>query len=564
MAEVEVSPVDATMNNNGAWHAVLVVEGVRTSDGREFTPNSLRWRTLPIPLMWQQQTSEQHKGAVVVGKISRIERQENGEVHGWGTFDLGSAHGKEAHRLVSEQIMRGISIDAELLEINRERMLAAEENDGKMVLIVEEARIGAATIVAFPAFPQAVIALDGAEIPDSTEDGRAEALVAAVITDRPWNPDTTRFSFSELMEAAAATHDDDISPQTLRSAYFLPHHEPDGTLSRRGLHAAASSFNLIEAPAQIKARARAHLADHFRFDLNESPPKLLMQQALLAHADQPGPPAEWFDNPELKGPQPLTVARNGRIYGHAALWDACHVGYKNTCMMAPRSRTSYAYFLTGVVYAAGCDCDNGIPTGPLVLNTSHADPYVSAEAARRHYDHTGQAVADVAVGEDAFGIWVAGALRPGVSETQIRALRGSALSGDWRHIAGNMELVSLLAVNTPGFPVPRTAAALDHGVQVSLTAAGISEDTPPEDDTPSTGTDPSSIIEELKRELGKKAEEEEEPESTPQPEHEQEQESESPQPEPDAEIEPEPDAEAADSTPAVPVSDILASMRSPS
>src|SRR5205085_943051 len=51
-------------------------------------------------------------------------------------------------------------------------------------------------------------------------------------------------------------------------------------------------------------------------------------------------------------------------------------------------------------------------------------------------------------------------------------LRASAPSGDWRRIGGNLELVGLLAVNVPGFPVPRpqvlTAAG---GQQLALVAA---------------------------------------------------------------------------------------------
>ena len=56
------------------------------------------------------------------------------------------------------------------------------------------------------------------------------------------------------------------------------------------------------------------------------------------------------------------------------------------------------------------------------------------------------------------GIWVTGALRPGVTPQHIRELRGASLSGDWRRIGGSLELVG------PGFPVPRA--------DIELTAAG--------------------------------------------------------------------------------------------
>ena len=515
MATSDVLAPTEPQQDSAAFHAVLVVEGVRTTDNREFAPNSLTWRTLPLPLMWQQELSDGHKGAVVVGKITRIERMDNGEIEGWGTFDLGSENGKEARRLVAEQIIRGISIDAELMEIDKEMLLA--EGD-KAVLRVIEGRIGAATLVSFPAFPQAVIALADAEIPPADSNGRAEARQHPdgeeicrqecgddpecfrrcmekknqmsmaperfAVSDKSWDSSSSRFTDEQYRRATAGCRGTDAP---VKSDCFLPHHEPEGPINRRGIHAAAARFNQVQAPSAAKSRARRHLAAHYRNDLSEPIPDILTVMALVAHAEKPGPPSDWFDPPSLKGPTPLTVARNGRVYGHAALFDSCHLGYKE-CMKPPRSRTNYAHFLIGEVFASGCDCEDGIPTGPITLGTSHADLYATPSAARSHYDNTGLAVADVNVGEDEFGIWVAGALRPGVTDSQIRALRGSALSGDWRHIGGGLELVGLLAVNVPGFGIPRVAAGLEAGVQTSLVAAGIGED----EVTPIDGEDDDS------------------------------------------------------------------------
>lgn len=114
-----------------------------------------------------------------------------------------------------------------------------------------------------------------------------------------------------------------------------------------------------------------------------------------------------------------------------------------------------------------------MPVGQVTLGTGHAPIYASAQAAAAHYDNTGTAVADVRAGSDVYGIWVAGALRPGVTDTQVRALRGAALSGDWRRINGPLRLVGLLAVNVPGFPIPRAAALVASGGPVSLVAANV-------------------------------------------------------------------------------------------
>lgn len=180
----------------------------------------------------------------------------------------------------------------------------------------------------------------------------------------------------------------------------------------------------------------------------------------------PEPPVEWFSDPELTEPTPLTVTEDGRIFGHFALWGECHIGHSNTCVVAPRSQAEYSYFTTGAV-----TCEGGchIPTGAITLDTGHADLGLNYRQAAAHYDNTGTGIADVAVGEDQFGPWVAGAVRTSATDDEIRILRASSLSGDWRSIKGGLELVAILAVNVPGFPVPRARVA--SGEETALVAA---------------------------------------------------------------------------------------------
>lgn len=206
-----------------------------------------------------------------------------------------------------------------------------------------------------------------------------------------------------------------------------------------------------------------------------TPTFVLVEESLVAAAVPLNPPAEWFDNPNFSVPSPLMVDDDGRVYGHLALWGTCHTGRPDVCVTAPRSITDYSYFATGYVECAGGVM---VAAGSITMATGHAPtrPGVSAAAAIAHYEHTGFAVADVAAGEDEHGVWVAGALRPTVSAEQIRELRGASLSGDWRNIKGNLELVAALAVNVPGFPVPRVQAGLSASAQQSLVAAGIVSD----------------------------------------------------------------------------------------
>lgn len=176
--------------------------------------------------------------------------------------------------------------------------------------------------------------------------------------------------------------------------------------------------------------------------------------ALVAGAALEAPPAAWFDDPRLEGPTPLTITAEGRVFGHLAAWGQCHIGMPG-CFTPPTSATDYAMFLLGERETS----DGAVAVGQITLATNHADLSMTGPKAREHYEHTGAAVADVSAGEDPHGIWVAGALRPGLTEAQVIELRGAKLSGDWRAFAGSLEMVGALAVNVPGFPVPRGAYA---------------------------------------------------------------------------------------------------------
>jgi hypothetical protein len=187
---------------------------------------------------------------------------------------------------------------------------------------------------------------------------------------------------------------------------------------------------------------------------------------MIADAIPTVPPASWFDNPKLSGPTPLTVDDQGRVFGHIAAWRTNHIGMSYGTK-PPRSKSKYSYFHTGVVRA---DDGKDYPVGQLTLAGGHASLEASAVEAARHYDDTGSAIADVHAGEDAHGIWVAGALRPSATPEQIRALRASAPSGDWRPINGSLELVAVCQVNVPGFPIARARVA--SGQVYALVAAG--------------------------------------------------------------------------------------------
>jgi hypothetical protein len=189
------------------------------------------------------------------------------------------------------------------------------------------------------------------------------------------------------------------------------------------------------------------------------------------------PPAAWFEVPEADEPTPLTVTDEGQVYGHAALWGTCHIGLPG-CTTPPKSKTGYAYFNLGEITT---EEGTRVAVGKITLGTGHADLKLGRKDALAHYDDTGTAVADVTASDGRHGIWLCGAVRPGADAAQVRALQASPVSGDWRPLGGGrgLEMVAALAVNVPGFPVPRQALAAslvgDDGdyETTALVAAGV-------------------------------------------------------------------------------------------
>lgn len=216
---------------------------------------------------------------------------------------------------------------------------------------------------------------------------------------------------------------------------------------------------------------------------SETPPPPPAPEAVTAalvaaaeRADLPAlelPSLSDFTNPGLTQPTRLTVTDDGRVFGHLAVWSICHMGVQGECLTAETlvSDTNYAYFTRGKV-----ETDQGlVAVGPLTMGTGHASlsPHLSANRVIDHYDNTGTAVADVAVGNDEHGIWMAGRIRPGVSAEQVYALRATgSVSGDWRPIGTCSELVAALVVNVPGFPIPDMQLSQMDG-NVALVASGV-------------------------------------------------------------------------------------------
>lgn len=208
----------------------------------------------------------------------------------------------------------------------------------------------------------------------------------------------------------------------------------------------------------------------------------------------PLPPAWWFDEPRdrlahLDHTVPLQVddpepALGGlrRVWGYVASWDSCHTGFADRCVPPPRSPSAYASYHVGTTVAAGEDGSAvRIATGPLTIGGGHASTKLRKAAAVQHYDDVCTCAGRLRCGEDDRGIWAAGYLWPEATDADVRILRASPPSGDWRdEYRQPQDMIGVHSVNTPGFR-HKAAYRVDEAGCHALVAAGAipAEDAPP-------------------------------------------------------------------------------------
>lgn len=429
---------------------VAVIEGQDTGDGRALALESLEWRVPPLPLMGLATETHDPEGwdlndpAVWCGRIDSFER-----VPGEGDTQVIMAKGfylpNDDGMYFAElnEAMGRLGISADIAADTSEISIGGVDETGFPIDItdtVTKGTIMGLTVVPYAAFQGAYIVLG-----DGTDGG----------------------------------------PPAIAQAS-----EPD-----------AASTPPPATPAIVAAGGQ--FIHYMTYE--ECVPCQSGIDVIVAAGGPLAPPKSWFDNPNFtigddrlaeivvtdprtrrkvagRYAAPMQVTDDGRVFGHIAPWEACHVGISNKCVVAPHSRFDYADFkrTQHVMTAEG----EKVRTGVITAGLGHAGMTLRSTAAMAHYDDTRFGCADVAIGEDEFGIWVAGAIRPTATPEQVRILRASGISGDWR----DEELVALLAVNEPGFPMAvvasghRTLVAAGASVMAAL-ANPVGEETDPGDVT---------------------------------------------------------------------------------
>lgn len=400
-----------------AWDAVLCVEGHTTEDGRYLERGSIAWRDLPLTLMGMLKTGGWgHEGAEVAGRIDAINRVAD-ELGSSG--ELTSEFGiKQLAPLIADRTVRGVSIDLAVLDWEyRDRDTGEVLSDDDLFIYWLDGREGD---IVFAVLEGTIV---GATVCPMPAIANAEISLAASAGLGP----------HARALVASAIEGRNIGPDDVRIIRVFT---PFDRQRSEGLFASATQF-------QTEAPPRSH-----------------------------------FEVSEFPGNTPLTVTDDGRVFGHIATWDTCHVGLPGVCTTAPKSSTdpAYALFHQGQWPVA----EGGtIDVGKLMLGTGHADLAASRMEATRHYDRPDMVGAYVRAVDGEHGIWVSGVVRPELSAAGLRELRANPPSGDWRSYNGRLELVAVCAVAVPGFPVVAdakaniTAAAGQTQISALIASAGV-------------------------------------------------------------------------------------------
>lgn len=494
------------------FRTVMVVEGVESGDGRLIAADALTWRTPPLPFMFMFRNpdgGEGHDAAVAVGHIDSVFRDEKNSRIVWGEGAFSDTkEADDAIDMIADGTIRGVSVDLDSVAVEFENPEPHPDADIEEwmdydpgLYIIVEARIMGATGCPFPAFAEAYVELldgDGdAEVSAVTAEAAsvdATPASAAATVQARINPPSARARFADAVAPFAAPTvaelrhdagdrvritsgdgdpydgevvevivDESGQPSEIRvqpdgdgDPVTFPYDSPAVKNLDRSDEGAEPGDDEDGAEAALAASAGPSKTTSTLRGFAYTP----FGQALVAAAGPVAPPAEWFALPADPPGGPITVTADGHIHGYVAEFGECHIGIADRCATAPRSRDQYARFRTGQVLTAEGTL---IATGRIVTKTVHPDLAMAASDAAAWYHDTGAAVADVVAYDTPRGIYVTGAVRPDATPEQVRILRASDVSPDWRPINGRLEAVGMLCVNMSGFPVAQGAGLVASG-----------------------------------------------------------------------------------------------------
>lgn len=465
----------------------LAIEGMRTGDGRFIEPGALELRKPPLSIFAQTVNTGQggHSGAEIVGNLTEAWKipgpefisKQTGEALPEGTY-VWQGRGEvdpatNGGALFAKKYLRGNSIDLAEPEFVDDVQFGDDGEETHQVNVTK-AYIGATTLCAIPAFRDAYGEIEGEEggysapLDDLEEKYPKTAQgLADFLRDRGIEPVTASMSIAELGDACSPCLAEQLPDLTAVSM--------DDYREMAGLPPA-----LRKKAEEKKAAAKGADDGDEEDPEDDGKPDFLKKKIKARTASGAGYPSiDCFANPGFTEPTPLTI-EGDRIFGHIATWGTCHIGISKRCTPPPKSKSDYAYFNVGARRVRDHDGEvRTVGVGHLTMNTGHASLAASMSETLAHYDNTGTTAATVAAGEDPHGIWINGLVDPELSERDREKLAAAPPSGDWRPKDGALELCAVLAVNVPGYPVPRARVASgapgEPAQMTALVAAGATK-----------------------------------------------------------------------------------------
>ena len=411
----DVSEAEDADETREPFEGVLGTIGSPTSDSRYLVPGEIDNRDLPVPFSVQPALAEGHDGAINAGRIDQI------SYIPWAEFD-------RAEEFYSDEQIFAMNPDAVVIW-------------------------GKGTVDGSPA---------GLEAKRQIENGADVSLDGLRFNGLLYSAE----SFQQITEDDVAEFEmGDIFQKIMEGEYL------QGVSGKIGGATVVSIGAFEEARVIVTASASLRIVDGY-----DAGSKFAV---LVAAAGPVKPPRDWFEDPQLSELTPLTITDDGRVYGHLADWDGCHIGFQGVCVPPFASQSNYAYFNVGQIETADGQL---VPCGKLMFcmdGNGHAstDPQLSYRDVQRYYDDATKVGAFVRAGSDRFGTWLAGALRPGLNDIEVQHLRTHGPSGDWRPIkGGDSDLIAAFAVPVQGFPIarPQSLVASAGGEIVAIISAPLS------------------------------------------------------------------------------------------
>lgn len=429
-----------------------MLEGIQTGDGRVIASGAVNHADLPLPFAWARDGT-QHvdimEVAPQVGTIETLSRSADGTWAATGTLDDEQPDGAElARRMDAGTASHGnrefVSVDPDDIAI---QVIAMEEGDDEDTIIVASGSIAGrmptwalfdtrAFLASLGLQRRAVTAAAGE--PDPGPDGGPDGVVL----------------FEDSIDSMLLR----FTRMRLRGVTAVPTPAFDGAfIELDAVGASTDEPSDDDEPSDEEPPPENDDGDESRSIVAHGAPALV--HGLLV----PDAPArEVFDEPGE--PDGSLNVDDYRVSGYVALWDTCHTAYSDQCIRPPREDASYGMFRHGSVV---CEDGSTFSTGPFTWGIPHADLDLELLQAQAQYADARHGFADVVVGANEYGIWHAGALRPAMqgceplTRDDVRVLRALSMSGDWRYDwqTRTLRMIAALAVNHPGFPVPRIVAS---------------------------------------------------------------------------------------------------------